>query len=181
MKGNLNRLKEILKSTHSKEKKAYCLGLVMTYYPKQLTSEDLFSLIPYIWEVENVTKFGMIRGMIEREIKSRQDRSIIEKLIDLLNHEHPYLRFVGADLLNGFNDKIIVEPLSRYITNTKDDLMTKRQAICALMKYDDNRVTQLLEREYNIYKNSPRDFVIGNYLWPIESELKKRGQWKNAT
>ncbi len=171
----LNRLKEILKSARSKEKKAYCLGLIMTYYRKQLNSEDLFALIPYIWEVENITKFGAIRAMIEREIKSRQDRDTVEKLIDLLNHEHPYLRFVGADLLNGFNDKIIVEPLLRYITNTKDDLMTKRHAICALMKYDDNRVTQLLEREYNIYRNSPRDFEIENYLWPSESELKKRG------
>lgn len=175
----LERIKEILNSTQSKEKQTYCLGLIMTYHAKDLTLDELFSFIPYIWMVNNNSKFPIFRGKLEREITNRQTKETIEKLIELLKDHNSNYRFVAADLLNRFNNEIVIGPLLEYLMTTQDDLLIKRQAVCALTKYNDPKVRSFLSSEYDRLRGKPKDFVLDNYLFPIEMALNNNS-FKNT-
>lgn len=165
----LNRLLEIVKKTNYKAKRTYALWQVLTFHIKDLTTEELFSFIPLIWQVDYSNhKYFEIRQKIETEIKERQNTETIIKLIELLKNDNPYLRFVGADLLNYFEDNSVIYPLLTYLKNTDDDFITKRQAICAIGKYKDERVKQFLEMEYEANKTNQDTFFRSNYLGTIE-------------
>lgn len=173
-KNIINRLKHIVSTTRDRTKRTYSLWLLLTYHIKSLTTDELFSFIPLIWEIDiSNDKFYGIRQKIEKEIKERQNSETILKLLELLKSDNSYLRFFGADLLNNFEDTTIVEPLLTYLYNTNDDFMTKRQAICAIGKYKDDRVKQFLRKEYDANKTNQDTFFRNNYLWIIEVFLKK--------
>jgi hypothetical protein len=171
----INSIKNILATTSSITKRTYALWSLLTYHSKSLTTDELFTYIPLIWQVDTRSnqKFSRIRQMLEKEIRERQDIYTINKLLGLLKHDDPHLRFVGADLLNSFTDDRIIEPLLLYLTTTADDHHPKGQAICALNKYKDERIKDFLINEYEKNKENQDAFFRSNYLRIIEVILNK--------
>ena len=147
-KDTIKRLLRIVNTTRNRTNRTYSLWLLLTYHNKFMTIDELFSFIPFIWETDILHKklFG-IRQKIEKEIKQRQDRATIVMLLELLKNDNPYLRFFGADLLNYFQDDMIIVPTLIYLKNTTDDFMIKRHAICALGNYRDDKVKKYLKEE----------------------------------
>jgi hypothetical protein len=171
---SINRLKSIAQTTRSRIKRTYSLWLLLNYHIKSLTIDELSSYIPLIWEVDiSNDKFFGIRQKIENEIKVRQDTKTILMLLELLKNDNPYLRFFGADLLNYFKNEIVIEPILNYLKLTTDDFMTKRQAICALGNYKDNKVIQYLQEEFERNRTNQDTFFRNNYLTTIEWILNK--------
>lgn len=165
----LNTLKTITLTTLDREKRTYSLWLILTYHVKSLTTDELFSFVPFIWKVDIANmKFFSIRQKIEREIKERQNTNTILKLLELLQNDNPYLRFFGADLLNDFQDERIIDPLLDYLYHTNDDFITKRQAICALRPYKNDKIKQFLQEEFEKNKTNQDTFFKNNYLSVIE-------------
>lgn len=171
---SIDRLIYITKTTQNRTNRTYSLWLLLTNHIKSLTIDELFSFIPLIWEIDilNNNFFG-IRQNLEQEIKERQDSKTILMLLELLKNDNSYLRFFGADLLNYFKDEIIIEPVLIYLKNTTDDFMTKRQAICALGHYKNDKIKQYLHKEFEKNKNNQDPFFRNNYLTTIEWLINK--------
>ncbi|RAJ08890.1 hypothetical protein LX64_01544 [Chitinophaga skermanii] len=168
----LNRLNDILHTTSNRSIKTYALHLVVTYHVTSLTTEQLFSYIPFIWEVDLSGRYNGIRHKIEQEIIARQEIKTIKMLLALLESTNPYLRHIGADLLNSFNNEIIVEPILHYLHHTTDGFMTKRAAIYALslFKHQQN-VRQYILGEMERNASNKDAFFRANYLTIIEAMI----------
>jgi hypothetical protein len=170
-----DKLKQILNSTGSVEHKTTAFRLILSYYAHSLTTDELFSLIPYIWKINHPGGYPPNRRMLEDEIRRRQDPETLKRLINLIESDNKNYRFVALDMLIAYPNPAIIKPLLKYIDCTKDDLMTKRSAIWALINIEDKRVTNMLLKEYEIYRNKESDNEIFNYLYALESGLARRG------
>ncbi len=173
-KDQINRLIRIRSTTLTSSNQLYSLWLLMTYYSKSLTTDELFSFIPLIWEVDVLhDKYFGIRQKLEREIKERQNSETVLNLIELLKSDNVNLRFFAADLLKYFKDEKIIEPILTYLKNTTDDFMIKREAIFVLRNYNDEIVIQYLREEIERNKNNQDVFFINNYFKTLEWILEK--------
>jgi len=168
-------LKNMIATTDSVVKRTWALWLLLTNHGNELTTDELLQYIPLIWQVDlfSADKFPGIRQKIEQEIRLRQNEHTIRKLLELLENSDPNARFVALDLLNDFRHEMIIAPLLAYLQKTNDDFMTRRQGICALGKYHDERIKLYLEAEYERNKDNTDMFFRSNFLWIIDVLLKK--------
>lgn len=169
-----NKLKKLISTTESRTKRTYSLWQLLTYHNNSISTEELFSYIPLIWKIDisNKKYFG-VRQKLENEIRKRQNNETILSLLKLLKHDDPNLRFVATDLLNHFKSEIIIEPLLMYLKHTTDPILTRKQAICALKHYKDERIKSFLNKELENNKANPETFFRNNYIKTIESVIEK--------
>lgn len=181
MNNKIDRLIYLTNNANTNEKRTRAVWILVTYLIKDISTNQLFSLIPFIWKLEHdySGKFFGIRQKIEQEIQCRQEKEAVSKLLDLLQNNHPYLRCFAASMLIYFHDEMAVQPFLVYLENTDDDYMSKRQVLYAILGYKDPIVDKFLlkevKKERRWYKRFIKDMMMDNYRITLESESKKRG------
>jgi hypothetical protein len=143
---------------------------------KKLSTAELFSLVPLIWNCSHQPPDDVyFRRQLEQEIIGRQDKETRNRLIDLLSHSNVNYRFLACDLLQKFNSETVIAPLLRIFSHKETDLMLRRQAFFALIKYDEYLVRRALLEEYNRFRSSAEQFIQSNYVYHLKRYLVEKG------
>lgn len=155
----LKKLETIFLYSKNNRNKLYALRQLLQSYPKAISNDTLFKMIPYIWENTDAPTF---RWRIEWEIKSRKNEDTLIRLLNLLKTENPYYWFLAAEMLVQFPDYRIVEPLIKIIefSGNKAHEWTKLTAILALLNITTEEAAKI---PLHTISNSQVKSIIENF------------------